>query len=367
LTIILQPDLKDYMNIKSWHTDKKPWIIAGPCSIETEAQFDDTVGQLVKNGIKTIRGGVWKPRTRPNSFEGVGEVAFPWIKAAKKKYNVDFAIEVASAEHVELALKNEIDILWIGARTTVNPFNVQEIAEALRGVKDVPILVKNPINPDLNLWIGALERLHDVGIKKIGAIHRGFSTYQESLYRNIPLWQIPLDLKSRFPELLLINDPSHIAGKRSLLFEIAQKAMNLQFDGLIIESHRNPDDAWSDAAQQLTPDVLDDFIKNLEIRNPGFPNSSFQNQLDQIRDEIDETDKELLEVIARRFDLVKQVGNYKKDKNVAIFQLERWQKILAERPEWGKKLNLSPEFVKSLYQEIHDESIRIQTDIFNKK
>ena len=356
------------MKIKNWYSGGKPWVIAGPCSAETEEQLLETVEQLVKNGFTTIRAGVWKPRTRPNSFEGVGKVAFPWIKKAKSLHpHIQFAIEVASAEHVELALKNDIDILWVGARTTVNPFNVQEIAEAVRGVKNKPILVKNPINPDLALWMGALERFDAVGIEKLGAIHRGFSTYQESIYRNIPLWQIPIELKSRYPELLLINDPSHIAGKRDLLFEIAQKAMDLQYDGLIIESHRSPDEAWSDAAQQLTPDALGEMLSHIKIREKSFPNKDFKNELEGIRDQIDETDKELLEVLSRRLELVKKVGQYKKDKNVAIFQLERWNKIIENRPLWGKKLNLDAEFVKSIYQDIHDESIRIQTDIYNNE
>ena len=356
------------MNIKNWHSADKPWIIAGPCSIETEGQLLETVEQLVKNGVSAIRGGVWKPRTRPNSFEGVGKAAFPWIRKAKSIHpHIQFAIEVASAEHVELALKNDVDILWIGARTAVNPFNVQEIAEALRGVRNKAVLVKNPINPDLALWIGALERFDAVGIEKLGAIHRGFSTYQESIYRNIPLWQIPIELKTRYPELLLINDPSHIAGKRDLLFEIAQKALDLQYDGLIIESHRSPDEAWSDAAQQLTPDALKEMLKQLKIREKSFPNKDFKNELEGIRDQIDETDKELLEVISRRLELVRKVGQYKKDKNVAIFQLERWNKIVENRPLWGKKLNLDADFVKSIYQNIHDESIRIQTDIYNEK
>ncbi|MBK6265207.1 bifunctional 3-deoxy-7-phosphoheptulonate synthase/chorismate mutase type II [Marivirga sp. S37H4] len=354
------------MEIKQWYEGEKPWIIAGPCSAETEEQMMETVEGLVNQGITTIRAGIWKPRTRPNSFEGVGKKAFPWIKKAKEIFKVQFAIEVASAQHVEMALENDIDILWVGARTTVNPFNVQEIADALKNATDKTVFVKNPINPDLNLWIGALERFHQAGITKLGAIHRGFSTYQESIYRNIPLWQIPIDLKSRYPELLLICDPSHIAGKRDLLFEIAQKAMNLRYDGLIIESHRDPAAAWSDAAQQLTPANLRVLLDKLQIRDLTFPSEKFQNELDHFRDEIDETDKELLEVLARRLELVKKVGTYKKDKNVAIFQLERWNTILQNRPEWGNQLNLNPEFVKTLYQAIHDESIRIQTDIYHE-
>lgn len=354
------------MEIKQWYQGERPWVIAGPCSAETEEQMMETVEGLVAQGITTIRAGVWKPRTRPNSFEGVGEKAFPWIKKARETFNVQFAIEVASAQHVEMALENDIDILWVGARTTVNPFNVQEIADALKGTTDKTVFVKNPVNPDLNLWIGALERFHQAGIKKLGAIHRGFSTYQESIYRNIPLWQIPIDLKSRYPELLLICDPSHIAGKRDLLFEIAQKAMNLRYDGLIIESHHKPNEAWSDAAQQLTPANLNILLSKLQVRNLTFPSEKFQSELDHFRDEIDETDKELLEVLARRLELVRKVGNYKKKKNVAIFQLERWNTILQNRPEWGEKLNLNADFIKALYQTVHDESIRIQTDIYHE-
>lgn len=353
------------MNSKQWYKGPHPYIMAGPCSAESEEQLLQTVDGLVKNGYTTIRAGVWKPRTRPNSFEGVGSIAFDWIKTVKEQYNVKFAIEVASPAHVELALKNNIDILWIGARTTVNPFNVQEIAESLKGVSHTPVLVKNPINPDLNLWIGALERISNIGIEKIGAIHRGFSTYQESKYRNIPLWQIPIDLKSRYPELLLLCDPSHIAGKRKLLFEIAQKAMNLNYDGLIVESHITPDKALSDPKQQLTPSDFHQLIQQLSIRQAAFPDESLKHELDNIRDEIDETDKELLEVLARRFELVRKVGKYKKENNVAIFQLERWNTILQNRPEWGAPFKLKKEFIEELYKVIHDESIKVQTELYH--
>lgn len=343
-----------------------PLIIAGPCSVETPEQLDSTVQGLVENGIKVVRGGVWKPRTRPNSFEGVGHIALPWIKEAKEKYQVKFAIEVASPYHVEKALEFGIDLFWVGARTTVNPFAVQEIADSLKGV-DIPVLVKNPVNPDLALWVGALERIHQAGIKKLGAIHRGFSNFNDQVYRNSPTWQIPLELKTRLPQIPLINDPSHICGRRDLLASVAQMAMDLNFDGLIIESHVNPDKAWSDAAQQITPDVLGKLIQGLHIRKVTIENPVFQSQLELIREQIDQVDRELLEVMSRRVRLVEKAGEYKKLNNVAIFQMERWKKVFESRPEWGKSLQLDVDFVKELFQLIHTESIKKQEEIMEKE
>ncbi|SNS68532.1 3-deoxy-D-arabinoheptulosonate-7-phosphate synthase [Belliella buryatensis] len=345
---------------------ENPLFIAGPCSVETPEQLEETVAGLVKQGVKIIRGGVWKPRTRPGSFEGVGTIALPWIQEVKKKYGVKFAIEVANPSHVKQALDAEVDILWIGARSTVNPFTVQEIADSLRGV-DIPIFVKNPVNPDLALWIGALERLDQAGLKRIGAIHRGFSNFNDTTYRNSPMWQIPIELKTRFPELPLINDPSHICGKRDLLFEVSQMALDLDFDGLIIESHRDPDQAWSDAPQQVTPEALGEMLRKLKTRTINLDNPEFQYQLEQIRQQIDEVDRELLEVMTRRMNLVTQAGQFKKLNNVAIFQIDRWKKVFKSRSEWAQAMQLNPEFVKELFRMIHSESISKQKEIMEDK
>jgi len=341
---------------------QNPLIIAGPCSVETPEQLDKTVSGLVDQGVKIIRGGVWKPRTRPGNFEGVGAIALPWIKEVKEKYGVKFAIEVANPNHVEQALDAGIDLLWIGARTTVNPFAIQEIADSLKGV-EIPVFVKNPVNPDLALWIGALERLDQAGLKRIGAIHRGFSNFNDTKYRNSPMWQLPIELKTKFPNLPLLNDPSHIGGKRDLLFNIAQMAYDLNFDGLIVESHIDPDKAWSDAAQQLTPEAFGVMLKRLKTRNSGLENPIFKHQLEQLREQIDEVDRELLEVITRRMNLVAQVGEYKKSNNLTVFQIERWKKVFKTRAEWAQAMNLNPEFVKEVFKLIHTESINKQTEI----
>jgi chorismate mutase len=343
---------------------KTPTIIAGPCSIETPEQLDQTVKGLVENGIHTIRGGVWKPRTRPGSFEGLGEIAFPWIKEVKEKYGVQFAIEVASPYHVEIALKNHIDILWIGARSTVNPFTVQEIANALKGT-DVPVYVKNPVNPDLALWVGALERIGNSGTRKMGAIHRGFSNFNDKKFRNSPMWQIPLQLKTEFPDLEVITDPSHICGQRATLASISQMAIDLNFDGLMIESHVNPDLAWSDAAQQLTPEATAELIHGLTLRKSNDENPQFQSQLEQIREKIDHADREILEALARRMFLVEKVGQFKKENEVAIFQRERWKEVFETRSQWAQALQLEPDFIKEIYQLIHSESIRKQTEVIH--
>jgi chorismate mutase len=339
-----------------------PLYIAGPCSVETPNQLDTTVKDLASRGFKWIRGGVWKPRTRPNSFEGVGEIALPWIQEVKEKYQVRFAIEVANPYHVQKALEYGIDLLWIGARTTVNPFAVQEIADSLKGV-DIPVMIKNPVNPDLALWIGALERINQAGIKKLGGIHRGFSNFNDQVYRNSPTWQIPLELKTRYPNLPLLNDPSHICGKRDLLASVAQMAMDLNFDGLIIESHFDPINAWSDAAQQVTPEVLEKLIQDLQIRSTSTENPIFQSQLEIIREQIDQVDREVLETLSRRMKLVEKAGEYKKLNNVAIFQMERWKIVFETRPEWGTALHLNPDFIKELYQLVHTESIKKQEEI----
>ncbi len=349
--------------INNWGVQfKHPILIAGPCSVETPEQLDKTVAQLVNNGIQIIRGGVWKPRTRPNSFEGVGEVALPWIKEVKDKYGVQFAIEVASPHHVEKALQYGIDMLWIGARSTANPFTVQDIANALKGV-DIPVWVKNPVNPDIALWVGALERINHAGIKRLGAIHRGFSNFNDRTYRNSPTWQIPLEFRTQYPEIPLLNDPSHISGKREFIASISQMALDLNFDGLIIESHIDPDNAWSDSAQQLTPLALSQLIQQLQTRLSSINNPLLESQLEIIREHIDEVDRELLEVLSRRMKLVEKAGEYKRLNNVAIFQMERWKKVFETRPEWAVALEVNPEFVKELFKLIHTESIKKQEEM----
>ena len=357
----------DVLPLSSWiDTAGKPLIIAGPCSAETEEQVSETVSRIAKEGYAhVIRAGVWKPRTRPGSFEGMGEAALPWLVEAKKQTGLPIAIEVATPQHIELALKYGIDILWIGARTTVNPFNVQDLADALKGV-DVPVLIKNPVNPDLALWVGAFERIAGAGIKKMAAIHRGFSNALETKFRNSPMWQMAVELKTLFPQLPIIGDPSHMAGKRAYLYEIAQRALDLNYDGLIIESHRNPDEAWSDASQQLTPEALGDMLRSLEIRKPSY-GEDFQTQLEQMRQKIDNIDRELLEVLAARMAVVEKLGEYKRENNVAVLQLDRWKELHNNRAELGKKLNLYPELVEELFKLVHMESIRKQTEVMNSQ
>jgi len=343
----------------------KPYTIAGPCSAESWEQIYSTVKSLVANGISVIRAGVWKPRTRPNQFEGKGEEALKWLQQIKKEFDVKIATEVASTEHVELALKYEIDIMWLGARTTVNPFVVQEIANSLKGVNN-PFFIKNPINPELSLWLGAIERIAGAGIKNIGAVHRGFSSFQKTKYRNAPMWQIPLELKSHFPEVPLLCDPSHIAGDREMIFDIAQKALNLNYDGLMIESHYKPNNALSDAQQQITPDELAILLEKLKVREATSDDVLFKNHLDELRDKVDHLDREIIEALATRMKAVEEIGEYKKDNNVSIFQLNRWKEITETRPQWAKVFNLDPTYILDIYKFIHQESIKKQTIIFNK-
>lgn len=343
---------------------KKHDIIAGPCSAETEEQLLETTIGLKEVGIKIIRAGIWKPRTRPNNFEGIGEEALRWIQNVKKETGLKFAVEVATPKHVYEALKHNIDVLWVGARSTTNPFTVQEIAEALRGA-DVPVMVKNPINPDLALWLGAIERISNVGVTKIGAIHRGFSSFKQTRYRNLPMWQIPLELKRKLNNIPLICDPSHICGSRDYIFEVSQNAMDLDYDGLIIETHRDPENAWSDAAQQITPDSLGAMIKNLKFRTPTSKDRDFITILGELREQIDHVDKELFEIIAQRMDIVEKMGLYKKQNNVTVFQKNRWQEISDSRTKWAEDLGLNPEFMWDLFKLIHDASIRRQEYIMN--
>lgn len=343
---------------------KKPAIIAGPCSAETEEQLLETTQRIKEQGVEIIRAGIWKPRTRPNNFEGIGEEALRWIQNVKKETGLKFAVEVATPKHVYEAIKHNIDILWVGARSTTNPFTVQEIAEALRGA-DVPVLVKNPINPDLALWLGAIERISNVGVTKIGAIHRGFSSFKQTRFRNLPMWQIPLELKRELNTIPLICDPSHICGTRDFIFEVSQNAMDLDYDGLIIETHRDPENAWSDAAQQITPEVLGAMIKNLKFRTSTSKDKDFITILSELRGQIDHIDKELFEILAQRMDIVEKMGLYKKKNNVTVFQKNRWQEISESRNKWAEELGLNPEFMWDLFKLIHDASIRRQEHIMN--
>lgn len=357
------------MELNNWTSTftppNQPLVIAGPCSAESPGQLLSVARAVKESEIKIMRAGVWKPRTRPNSFEGKGAEAFEWINETRQLTSLAFAIEVANPKHVELALRAGIEVMWLGARTTVNPFTVQEIADALKGVDQI-VLVKNPINPDLSLWIGALERLHRCGINKLGAIHRGFSSIQQSAFRNHPLWQIPLELKTLYPSLPLIADPSHIAGNRDMIFEVSQKALDLGYDGLMIETHSDPDRALSDSNQQITPAALKQVLNGLRITERSSKNIFFLNQLETLREQIDHMDQIMIETLAARMRLVEKIGDYKKENNVTVFQLERWNEIMKTRPEWGKNAHLAGEFIRELYRLIHDESIRIQTQILNK-
>lgn len=341
--------------------------IAGPCSAETfEQVMEDAKAIAALGQVGIFRSGVWKPRTRPNSFEGNGIAALEWLQAVKKETGMLTTVEVANTEHVELALKYGVDILWIGARTTVNPFSVQEIADSLKGI-DVPVMIKNPINPDLNLWIGALERVNQAGIKKIAAIHRGFNNYESSHYRNSPRWEIPIQLMTAIPNISVICDPSHITGKRDWVPEVSQKAMNLGMHGLMIETHPDPENAWSDADQQVTPKSLGELLSKLIIRLPESQDAEMLDTLIQLRRIIDSIDEELLQILAKRLKVIEEIGEHKKDHNITIFQLERWSEILNTRGELAEKLNLDADFVKRIMSEIHKESIQIQTDMLNQE
>lgn len=347
-----------------WPDNTSPMIIAGPCSAESEEQLREVSEALASRGVKIIRAGVWKPRTRPNTFEGMGSVALGWIENIKKDLDVQFAIEVASAQHVELALKAGVDVLWLGARTTVNPFTVQEIADSLKGV-DIPVFVKNPINPDIALWTGAMERLNNAGVVKLGAIHRGFSLYRKSDYRNEPIWRLAIDFRHSMPRIPMICDPSHIAGNRKLIQPISQKALDLNYQGLMIEVHNNPDKALSDAKQQITPDTLDDILASLQTKATTSSNALFASKLDRLREKIDETDHELINIIKNRMDIVEEIGLYKKENKVTIFQPGRWDEIIKTRTEWADKMGLREEFIEDIFKVIHAESIKGQTSASN--
>lgn len=343
-----------------------PMVIAGPCSAETEAQMLDAAFQLKDSKTSIFRAGIWKPRTRPGNFEGVGAIGLKWLQTVKQETGLQTATEVANANHVELALEHDVDVLWIGARTTVNPFMVQELANALAGV-DKPVLVKNPVNPDLALWLGAVERLYKSNIRKLGVIHRGFSSYEKSKYRNKPEWQIPIELQNQFPDLPLFVDPSHIGGRRDLILELCQKALDLNYDGMMIETHPTPEKAWSDAEQQVTPDRLKEILKSLVVRDPQIEGVKYINELEKLRTKIDSFDDTLLRVLGERMTIVEDIGRLKKSQNVAVLQNARWHEILKKMVDMGEKENLSAEFVTKIFQAIHQESINHQEQIMNQK
>ena len=344
-------------------SEQRPLIIAGPCSAETEEQVMTTALELVKIGIKIFRAGVWKPRTKPGGFEGVGISGLPWLQLVKKETGMYTATEVANKNHVIEAVNHQIDILWIGARTSVNPFAVQEIADALKITGFTgPVFIKNPVNPDLELWIGAIERIYNAGIKKIAAIHRGFSSYDKKIYRNLPQWHIPIELKRRIPNLLLLSDPSHIGGKRELIAPLSQQAMDLNYDGLMIESHCDPDNAWSDKEQQLTPDVLSYILNLLVIRDTKHTTEN----LTELRKQIDEIDDELLSVLAKRMRVSREIGQYKKEHNMPVLQTIRYDEILDKRTSNAVKMGMGANFMKTVLGAIHEESIRQQIEVLNQ-
>jgi chorismate mutase len=345
--------------------NNSPYIIAGPCGAESPQQLFETAKGLKALGrVSLFRAGVWKPRTRPNTFEGKGEEALKWLNDVQKEFGFKVAVEVANAQHTELALKYGIDVLWIGARSTVNPFSVQEIADALKGV-NVPVMIKNPIHADLQLWVGAIERVRNAGITQLAAVHRGFYVYGKTKYRNKPMWQLPIELKTLFPNLPIICDPSHISGNRELIPHVAQKALDLGMDGLMIESHYNPATALSDAEQQLSPEQLGKLLTQLICRKQQ-PEEALNDTLTSLRKIIDEIDDELLNALKKRIQVIEQIGAYKKEHNITIFQLERWQEILRTRGQWADKLGLSRQHVEKLCQLLHEESIRIQNTLMNR-
>lgn len=341
--------------------NKRPLVIAGPCSAETEEQVMATAKALAKNDIKIFRAGVWKPRTKPGGFEGNGEKALPWLKRVKEETGMLIATEVATPKHVEASLNAGVDILWVGARTTANPFAVQELADSLRGI-DVPVLVKNPVNPDLELWIGALERINQAGIERLGAIHRGFSSYDKKIYRNLPMWQIPIELRRRIPTLPLVCDPSHIGGRRDLIAPLCQQAMDLGMDGLIIESHCNPDEAWSDASQQVTPDILDYILGLLVVRDTKQSTES----LSALRKQIDQYDDQLIELLAKRMRVSREIGMFKKEHDMTVLQTGRYTEILEKRGAQGALCGIGADCIKEIFEAIHEESVRQQLEIINK-
>ena len=355
-----------FQSITSALNITKPLIIAGPCSAETESQMITTAKQLAATGkVHALRAGIWKPRTRPGQFEGAGADGLKWLVMAKEETGLPITTEVATAAHVEACLKAGVDILWVGARTTVNPFSVQEIADALKGV-DIPVMVKNPVNPDIELWMGAFERLNRAGIKKMSAIHRGFSSFEKGPFRNAPMWDLAIELKTRVPGIEMICDPSHIAGNRELIAMVAQKALDLDMAGVMIESHLNPDAAWSDAKQQVTPAVLAKIIEGLVVRTVSSDNKKFKDTLGLLREQIDQLDDEIMQKLAKRMKVSEQIGQYKKENNVTILQVNRWEEIVQSRAAMGKAMGLDEGFTRDLLRLVHHESIQVQTKVMNK-
>nr|WP_314867941.1 bifunctional 3-deoxy-7-phosphoheptulonate synthase/chorismate mutase type II [uncultured Prevotella sp.] len=337
---------------------KRPIVIAGPCSAETEEQVMSTARMLADKGCRIFRAGVWKPRTKPGGFEGNGEKALPWLKEVKEETGMMISTEVATPDHVELAMRYDMDVLWVGARTSANPFAMQALADSMQGLQ-IPVLVKNPVNPDLELWIGGLQRLNQAGIKRLGVIHRGFSSYDKKIYRNLPMWQIPIELRRRIPGLPIICDPSHIGGRRDLIAPLCQQAMDLGFDGLIVESHCNPKEAWSDAKQQVTPDILDYILSLLVIRDDTFTTEDIRS----LRAQIDELDNSLMELLAKRFRLCREIGTFKKEHNMTILQTRRYNEILEKRGTQAGLCGMNPKFAAHIFELIHEESVRQQLAI----
>jgi len=337
---------------------KRPIVIAGPCSAETEEQVMSTARMLADKGCHIFRAGIWKPRTKPGGFEGNGEKALPWLKEVKEETGMMISTEVATPDHVELAMRYDMDVLWVGARTSANPFAMQALADSMQGLQ-IPVLVKNPVNPDLELWIGGLQRLNQAGIKRLGVIHRGFSSYDKKIYRNLPMWQIPIELRRRIPGLPIICDPSHIGGRRDLIAPLCQQAMDLGFDGLIVESHCNPKEAWSDAKQQVTPDILDYILSLLVIRDDTFTTEDIRS----LRAQIDELDNSLMELLAKRFRLCREIGTFKKEHNMTILQTRRYNEILEKRGTQAGLCGMNPKFAAHIFELIHEESVRQQLTI----
>jgi chorismate mutase len=359
--------MENTKELRTWLDDMNldhPLVIAGPCSAETEEQVLTIAHELKDSDVNYFRAGIWKPRTRPGMFEGVGEIGLRWLKKVKEETGMKTCTEVANAAHVKLAIENDVDLLWIGARSTVSPFIMQEIADALQGTDKI-VLVKNPVNPDLALWLGGIERLYKAGVKKLGAIHRGFSTYEKTKYRNIPEWQIAVEFQNKFPDLPLINDPSHITGNREMIFDVSQTALDLNFDGLMIETHFDPENAWSDAAQQVTPKKLKQIMVDLKIRKETNTEAEYQNSLDNLRAQINVADAQLIELLGKRMRVSDQIGALKKDKNVAVLQSKRWNEILGNMILEGESKGLSEEFVLRMFKAIHQESINHQEKVIN--
>ena len=359
--------MKNTKELRTWLDDMNlahPLVIAGPCSAETEEQVLKIAHELKDSDVNYFRAGIWKPRTRPGMFEGVGEIGLRWLKKVKEETGMKTCTEVANAAHVKLAIENDVDLLWIGARSTVSPFIMQEIADALQG-SDKIVLVKNPVNPDLALWLGGIERLYTAGIKNLGAIHRGFSTYEKTNYRNTPEWQLAIEFQNKFPDLPLINDPSHITGNREMIQDVSQTALDLNFDGLMIETHFDPENAWSDAAQQVTPTKLKQIMEDLKIRKETNTEADYTKSLDNLRAQINVADAQLLETLGKRMKVADQIGALKKDKNVAVLQSKRWNEILGNMILEGESKGLSEEFVLKMFKAIHQESINHQEKIIN--